>query len=216
MNNDIINHWYCKDEVHYNHLMKKLEERGWKWHNGDLPTQHELYNRPYYGMSYEGNPIIISGDANRTLYYTAGPENTAFRNLKAIAIKVELPKLKIVRETEPDPLVLSQKVVNGRDFEFEFSHTSTLAGAIAQSIADGANTIKPSHYQSGSGDLFDDWFNRYDLVTFRALMYGTAERYFRRYPDKNGKEDFKKGQEVLRRLEEYEAKAGEVTGWKKA
>ncbi|WP_315600612.1 hypothetical protein, partial [Abiotrophia defectiva] len=154
MNNDIINHWYCKDEVHYNHLMKKLEERGWKWHNGDLPTQHELYNRPYYGMSYEWNPIIISGDVNRTLYYTAGPENTAFRNLKAIAIKVELPKLKIVRETEPAPLVISKKVVNGRDFEFEFSHTSTLAGAIAQSIADGTSTIKPSHYQSGSGDLF--------------------------------------------------------------
>nr|DAJ91518.1 MAG TPA: protein of unknown function DUF3310 [Caudoviricetes sp.] len=215
MNNDIINHWYCKSEVHYKHLMKKLEERGWKWWNGDLPTQHELYNRPYYGIGYYSEPIIISGDANRILQYTAGPRDEAFRNLKDIAIKVELPKPKVVRETETVQSFLNRKDVNGRELEFELSHVSTLAGAIAQSIADGDNTIKPSHYQSGSGDLFDDWFNRYDLATFRALMYGTAERYFRRYPDKNGKEDFKKGQEVLRRLEEYEAKAGEVTGWRK-
>lgn len=215
MNNNIINHWYCKSEVHYKHLMKKLEERGWKWHNGDLPTQHELYNRPYYGISYEGNPIIISGDANRTLYYTAGPENTAFKNLKAIAIKVELPKTKNVKEPEGITFYLNGKTMSGMIEDLHLSRESTLAGAIAQSIADGANTIKPSHYNSGSGDLFDDWSNRYDLATFRALMYGTAERYFRRYPDKNGKEDFKKGQEVLRRLEEYEAKAGEVKGWRK-
>lgn len=212
MNKDIINHWYCKDEVHYKHLMKKLEERGWKWPDGALPTWHDLYAGACSENREKG--IIITGYENKELGLAFRQGNSVFDALKAKAIKVELPKPKIVRETESVQTFLNRKGVNGRDIEFELSHVSTLAGAIAQSIADGANTIKPSHYNSGSGDLFDDWFNRYDLATFRALMYGTAERYFRRYPDKNGKEDFKKGQEVLRRLEEYEAKAGELKGWK--
>lgn len=215
MNNNIINHWYCESEVHYKHLMKKLEERGWKWWNGDLPTQHDLYNRPYYGIGYYSEPIIISGDSNRILQYTAVPRDEAFMNLKDIAIKVELPKPKNIKEPEGITFYLNGKTMSGIIEDLRLSRESTLAGAIAQSIADGTSTIKPSHYDSGSGDLFDDWFNRYDLATFRALMYGTAERYFRRYPEKNGKEDFKKGQEVLRRLEEYEAKAGEVKGWRK-
>lgn len=126
-----------------------------------------------------------------------------------------MPRPKIVKHPEQTQFYLNGKEMSGRVVDLRLSHENTLAGRIAQSIADGNSTIKPSHYDSGSGDLFDDWFNRYDLATFRALMYGTAERYFRRYPDKNGKEDFKKGQEVLRRLEEYEAKAGEVTGWRK-
>lgn len=213
MDKDIINHWYCKDEVHYKHLMKKLEERGWKWPDGALPTWYDLYAGACSENREKG--IIITGYENKELGLSFRQGNSVFDTLKAKAIKVELPKPKIVRETETVQTFLNRKGVNGRGLEFELSHVSTLAGAIAQSIADGANTIKPSHYNSGSGDLFDDWFNRYDLATFRALMYGTAERYFRRYPDKNGKEDFKKGQEVLRRLEEYEAKAGEVTGWRK-
>ena len=212
MNNDIINHWYCKDEVHYKHLMKKLEERGGRWPDGALPTRYDLYAGACWEDCKKG--VIITGYENKKLGLAFRQGSSVFDAMKAKAIKVELPKPKIVRETEPAPLVLNQKVVNGRALEFELSHARTLAGAIAQSIADGAK-IKPSHYKSGSGDLFDDWFNRYDLATFRALMYGTAERYFRRYPDKNGKEDFKKGQEVLRRLEEYEAKAGEVKGWRK-
>lgn len=213
MNNNIINYWYCKSKVHYKHLMKKLEERGWKWPDGCLPTDYDLYecNRSLDN----GKSVIISGYGNKELCSAFSQENIAFESLKTKAIKVELPKPRIVRETESVQTFLNRKDVNARELEFELSHVSTLAGAIAQSIADGTNAIKPSHYQSGSGDLFDEWFNRYDLATFRALMYGTAERYFRRYPDKNGKEDFKKGQEVLRRLEEYEAKAGEVTGWRK-
>lgn len=214
MNNNIINHWYCKSEVHYKHLMKKLEERGWKWPDGALPTWYDLYAGARSENREKG--IIITGYENKELGLAFRQGNSVFDALKDKAIKVEFPRPKIVRETESVQSFLNRKAVNARELEFELSHVSTLAGAIAQSIADGTSTIKPSHYKSGSGDLFDDWFNRYDLSTFRALMYGTAERYFRRYPDKNGKEDFQKGQEVLRRLEEYEAKAGEVKGWKKA
>lgn len=213
---ETTNHyWYCKSETHFRHLMRALEKRGWKWFSGILPTQQNMYARGFveHGFSLKG--IIVCGKGDKTLRWTMTPEHEGFEMIKNKAIKVELPRPKIVRKTESVQTFLNRKAVNGRDLELELSHVRTLAGAIAQSIADGDNTIKPSHYNSGSGDLFDDWFNRYDLATFRALMYGTAERYFRRYPDKNGKEDFKKGQEVLRRLEEYEAKAGEVTGWRK-
>ena len=180
---------------------------------GILPTQHSMY---VHGLTEHYSKGLIACGGDKILRWIMSPEQEGFEMIKNKAIKVELPKPKIVRETESVQTFLNRKGVNGRDIEFELSHVRTLAGAIAQSIADGTSTIKPSHYQSGSGDLFDEWFNRYDLATFRALMYGTAERYFRRYPDKNGKEDFKKGQEVLRRLEEYEAKAREVKGWKKA
>jgi hypothetical protein len=192
--------------------MRALEKRGWKWAGVISATQHSMY---VHGLTenYSKGLIVCGGD--KFLRWIMPPEHEGFEMIKNKAIKVELPRPKIVRETESVQTFLNRKAVNGRDLEFELSHVSTLAGAIAQSIADGTSTIKPSHYKSGSGDLFDDWFNRYDLATFRALMYGTAERYFRRYPDKNGKEDFKKGQEVLRRLEEYEAKAGEVKGWRK-
>lgn len=206
------NYWYCKSEAHFRHLMRALEKRGWKWAGVISATQHSMY---VHGLTENYSKGLIVCGWDKFLRWIMPPEHEGFEMIKNKAIKVELPRPKIVRETESVQTFLNRKAVNGRDLEFELSHVSTLAGAIAQSIADGTNAIKPSHYQSGSGDLFDDWFNRYDLATFRALMYGTAERYFRRYPDKNGKEDFKKGQEVLRRLEEYEAKAGEVKGWRK-
>lgn len=206
------NYWYCKSEAHFRHLMRALEKRGWKWAGVISATQHSMY---VHGLTenYSKGLIVCGGD--KFLRWIMPPEHEGFEMIKNKAIKVELPKPKIVRETTPETFFVNGKEMSGRVVDLRLSHESTLAGRIAQSIADGNSTIKPSHYDSGSGDLFDDWFNRYDLATFRALMYGTAERYFRRYPDKNGKEDFKKGQEVLRRLEEYEAKAGEVTGWRK-
>lgn len=213
MNNDIINHWYCKDEVHYKHLMKKLEERGWRWPDGALPTRCDLYAGACSEDCKKG--VIITGYENKELGLAFRQGNSVFDALKDKAIKVELPKPKNIKEPEGITFYLNGKTMSGFIEDLRLSRESTLASAISQSIADGDNTIKPSHYNSGSGDLFDEWFNRYDLATFRAIMYGTAERYFRRYPDKNGKEDFKKGQEVLRRLEEYEAKAGEVKGWRK-
>ena len=206
------NYWYCKSKVHYKHLMRKLEERGWKWMDGRLPTEYDLYAHVRSDDCEKG--VIITGYENKVLGLCFRQGNEVFDNLKPKAIKVELPRPKIVKWPEQTQFYLNGREMSGRVVDLRLEQEVTHIGNILQSIADGANTIKPSHYQSGSGDLFDDWFNRYDLATFRALMYGTAERYFRRYPDKNGKEDFKKGQEVLRRLEEYEAKAGEVKGWK--
>lgn len=205
------NYWYCKSEAHFRHLIRALEKRGWKLGGGILPTQHSMY---VHGLTEHYSKGLIACGGDKILRWIMSPEQEGFEIIKNKAIKVELPRPKIVKWPEQTQFYLNGKEMSGRVVDLQLEQEVTHIGNILQSIADGTSTIKPSHYKSGSGDLFDEWFNRYDLATFRALMYGTAERYFRRYPDKNGKEDFKKGQEVLRRLEEYEAKAGEVKGWK--
>lgn len=63
----------------------------------------------------------------------------------------------------------------------------------------------PDHYLNEAGyDLFEEWYIRYPFEVFRIIMWCTAERYFRRYFNKNGMEDLRKGQQVIKRLEEYE------------
>ena len=74
--------------------------------------------------------------------------------------------------------------------------------------------IRPTHYQntSGSGkDLFDEWYERYyhsnkrftGREVFIEIMKSVAERYIRRYPNKND-EDILKGIETLTRLKQME------------
>ena len=63
----------------------------------------------------------------------------------------------------------------------------------------------PDHYLNEAGhDLFEEWYIRYPFEVFRIVMWCTAERYFRRYFNKNGVEDLRKGMRVVERLEEYE------------
>lgn len=68
------------------------------------------------------------------------------------------------------------------------------------------NILKPNHYQSKNGDLFDEWYERYPFDVFRIVLLATAERYFRRYHLKDGLDGLNKGIEVMKRLEEYELK----------
>ena len=66
--------------------------------------------------------------------------------------------------------------------------------------------LKPNHYQTKNGDLFDEWYARYPFETFRIVLLSTAERYFRRYHLKDGLDGLSKGIEVMKRLREYELK----------
>lgn len=74
--------------------------------------------------------------------------------------------------------------------------------------------IRPTHYQNTSGngkDLFDEWYERYyhsnkrftGREVFIEIMKSVAERYIRRYPNKND-EDILKGIETLTRLKQME------------
>lgn len=81
-------------------------------------------------------------------------------------------------------------------------------------IGKGKQAIEPKHYRVNGKDLFDEWYERYyyseKLYTgrevFVAIMKAVAERYSRRYPDKN-EEDLEKSIYTLTRLKEYEEEA---------
>ena len=64
--------------------------------------------------------------------------------------------------------------------------------------------IQPGHYNQGDMDLFEIFYHQYPFNEFRTGMRMIAARYYHRYPDKNGLEDYNKGDEVMRRLREYE------------
>jgi len=66
------------------------------------------------------------------------------------------------------------------------------------------NVIQPEHYNQGDMDLFEIFYHQYPFNEFRTGMRMIAARYYHRYPDKNGLEDYNKGDEVMRRLREYE------------
>ena len=75
-------------------------------------------------------------------------------------------------------------------------------------------TVKrPKHYENNGKDLFDEWYERYyndeKMYTgkelFAEIMKSVAERYIRRYPNKNA-EDIDKGVYTLIRLKEYNNK----------
>lgn len=66
------------------------------------------------------------------------------------------------------------------------------------------NVIKPGHYNQGDMDLFEIFYHQYPFNEFRTGMRMIAARYYHRYPDKNGLQDYDKGDEVMRRLREYE------------
>lgn len=67
------------------------------------------------------------------------------------------------------------------------------------------DSIEPKHYRNKNGkDLYQEWYERHDIDIFRHIMRAIAERYTRRYENKNGLIDLEKGIYTLERLKEYE------------
>lgn len=83
-------------------------------------------------------------------------------------------------------------------------------GNVENLFKDKTDLLKPNHYQTKNGDLFDEWYERYynDTKTYTGkevfveIMKAVAERYIRRYPNKNS-EDIDKGVYTLVRLKAY-------------
>ena len=80
-----------------------------------------------------------------------------------------------------------------------------------ENLLNDNDPIKPSHYKTGDKDLFDELYDRLyhskkmftGREVFIIVMKFVAERYTRRYPNKNA-EDLSKGIYTLERLKEYE------------
>ena len=78
------------------------------------------------------------------------------------------------------------------------------ADKVDEEVEDESDVIQPGHYNQGDMDLFEIFYHQYPFNEFRTGMRMIAARYYHRYPDKNGLEDYNKGDEVMRRLREYE------------
>ena len=80
-----------------------------------------------------------------------------------------------------------------------------------ENLLNDNDPIKPSHYKTGDKDLFDELYDRLyhskkmftGREVFIIVMKFVAERYTRRYPNKNA-EDLSKGIYTLERLRGYE------------
>lgn len=78
------------------------------------------------------------------------------------------------------------------------------ADMVDEEVETADNVIQPGHYNQGDMDLFEVFYHQYPFNEFRTGMRMIAARYYHRYPDKNGLQDYDKGDEVMRRLREYE------------
>ena len=87
---------------------------------------------------------------------------------------------------------------------------------VMQELIEGRNdkaqsVERPTHYANNGKDLFDELYDRLfhskkmftGREVFIIVMKFVAERYIRRYPNKN-EEDLQKGIYTLERLKEYE------------
>lgn len=75
---------------------------------------------------------------------------------------------------------------------------------VDEKVETKSNVIQPGHYNQGDMDLFEIFYHQYPFNEFRTGMRMIAARYYHRYTDKNGLQDYDKGDEVMRRLREYE------------
>ena len=81
---------------------------------------------------------------------------------------------------------------------------------VDEKVETKSNVIQPGHYNQGDMDLFEIFYHQYPFNEFRTGMRMIAARYYHRYPDKNGLQDYDKGDEVMRRLREYEERESGV------
>lgn len=73
--------------------------------------------------------------------------------------------------------------------------------------------IQPERYQGANGvDLIAKWSQLMAPDEFRRTMYSHIDKYLFRYHKKNGKQDFKKAMEFMKRLEEWEHETGHFGG----
>lgn len=64
------------------------------------------------------------------------------------------------------------------------------------------NKIQPDYYKNETGDLIDEWRERFTEKEFGAVMLAMIEKYLTRYADKNGQEDLNKALEYSKRFSE--------------
>lgn len=161
------------------YLLNTLHERGAKWNNGDpLDSKGQIYSV----QCDCGDGVVIYKRGESVTFSNFGYINRALEEFENK--REEYTVIKDVKLPKP-----SEK---------------PKASVAQQAQPHQPNVIQPGHYNQGDMDLFEIFYHQYPFNEFRTGMRMIAARYYHRYPDKNGLQDYDKGDEVMRRLREYE------------
>ena len=167
------------------YLLNALHERGAKWSDGcsldDKETMGQIWKK--YGLEtivYKG--LVIYNENNLI----------KFSRLGYLYAAIEIYE----QDGEEYTIIEDVKLPKPKE--------KTKASEAQQAQPHQPNVIQPGHYNQGDMDLFEIFYHQYPFNEFRTGMRMIAARYYHRYPDKNGLQDFDKGDEVMRRLREYE------------
>ena len=164
----------------FEHLLNALHEQGAKWGNGES-LDNEVMAKSYWRSCGDDGACIYKRDKVVTVsgikYFEKSIKEYGSQGEDYTLIEdVKLPKPK------EKPKVSEAQ----------------------QAQPHQPNVIQPGHYNQGDMDLFEIFYHQYPFNEFRTGMRMIAARYYHRYPDKNGLQDYDKGDEVMRRLREYE------------
>ena len=192
------------------YLLNTLHDRGAKWSDGCSLDDKELMVRLWnnYGLEtkvYKGLVIynergLVTFSTPSYIYETIkryeqdGEEYTIIED-----VKLPKPKEKLSEKPKVTEIYFHDTTGGKLGGDRIFRVTEEIQVQPQQS-----DVIQPGHYNQGDMDLFEIFYHQYPFNEFRTGMRMIAARYYHRYPDKNGLEDYNKGDEVMRRLREYE------------
>lgn len=163
----------------FEYLLNTLHERGAEWSNGE-PLYSKKQIHSIWGDCGDGVVIYKRG------------ESVTFSNFGYIE-----KALKRFENRGEEYIVI-------KDVKLPNSSEKPKESETQQVQPHQPNVIQPGHYNQGAMDLFEIFYHQYPFNEFRTGMRMIAARYYHRYPDKNGLQDYDKGDEVMRRLREYE------------
>ena len=196
----------------FEYLLNKLHERGAKWSDGcsldDKEEMTKAWNK--YGLEFKAcKGLVIYNENNSIKFSSLG---YLYDSIKQYEIDGE--EYIIIEDVKLPNLIEKPKVTG---IYFHDDTGGKLGGdrifrviEEPQAQSHQPNVIQPGHYNQGDMDLFEIFYHQYPFNEFRTGMRMIAARYYHRYPDKNGLQDYAKGDEVMRRLREYEER--EVNG----
>lgn len=172
------------------YLLNSLHDRGAKWPNGDSLDDKEIMVRIWkkYGPETIYKGLVI--------YNESGSVTISSPGYIYEAIKI------YERDGEEYTIIEDVKLPKPKE--------KPKASEAQQAQPHQSNVIQPGHYNQGDMDLFEIFYHQYPFNEFRTGMRMIAARYYHRYPDKNGLQDYDKGDEVMRRLREYEEREANV------
>ena len=184
----------------FEYLLNTLHERGAEWSNGE-PLYSKKQIHSIWGDCGDGVVIYKRG------------ESVTFSNFGYIGEALE----RFENKGEEYLFIKDVKLPNSSEkpkvtgIYFHDDTGGKLGGdrifRVTEEIQvqpQQSDVIQPGHYNQGDMDLFEIFYHQYPFNEFRTGMRMIAARYYHRYPDKNGLEDYNKGDEVMRRLREYE------------